>query len=140
LRRIDLPEKNWKFSAADVRERRYWDDYQRAFSEMLSATSTEWAPWYVIPADRKWFARICTGAVLTHTLMQIDPRYPAVSPARRLDLLTVKGELEAEAPHGASADPFVTKQEQEAAREQARQAEQAKKTRKPEKTADQERS
>ena len=53
------PEKNWKFSAADARERQYWDDYQKAFSEMLSPPSTEWAPWYVIPADRKWFARIC---------------------------------------------------------------------------------
>ena len=57
LRRIDLPDHNWKFSAADVNERERWDDYQRAFSEMLSHTSTEWAPWYVIPADRKWFAR-----------------------------------------------------------------------------------
>ena len=57
LERIDLPEKNWKFSAHDVHERGYWDDYQRAFSEMLSATSTAWAPWHVIPADHKWFAR-----------------------------------------------------------------------------------
>ena len=57
LRRIDLADHNWKFSEADVREREYWDDYQTAFSEMLSHTSTEWAPWYVIPADRKWFAR-----------------------------------------------------------------------------------
>ena len=57
LRRIDLPDHNWKFSAADVREREYWDDYQKAFSEMLSHTSTEWAPWHVIPADRKWYAR-----------------------------------------------------------------------------------
>ena len=107
LRRIDLPDKNWKFSAADVRERKYWDDYQQAFSEMLSATSTEWAPWYVIPADRKWFARICAAAVLVHALMQIDPRYPMVSLARRQELLIVKGELEAEAPHGAAADPFA---------------------------------
>ena len=61
LKRIDLPEKNWKFSAADVRERGRWDDYQKAFSEMLSATSTSWAPWYVIPADRKWFARDLRG-------------------------------------------------------------------------------
>ena len=57
LRRIDLPDHNWKFSAADVAEREHWDDYQTAFSEMLSHTSTEWAPWHVIPADRKWFAR-----------------------------------------------------------------------------------
>jgi len=137
LRRIDLPEKNWKFSAADVRERTYWDDYQRAFSEMLSATSTEWAPWYVIPADRKWFARICAGAVLVHTLMQIDPRYPMVSPARRQELLIVKGELEAEAPHGAAADPFAAQQERDAAREQDAQAEQAREDMEPEKTAEQ---
>ncbi len=54
LRRIDLPDHNWKFSSADIAEREYWDDYQKAFSEALSHTSTEWAPWYVIPADRKW--------------------------------------------------------------------------------------
>src|ERR1700729_3941310 len=107
LKRIDLPEKNWKFSAADARERQYWDDYQKAFSEMLSATSTEWAPWYVIPADRKWFARVCAAAVLAHALIQIDPHYPAVSADQRAELLTVKAELEAEAPHGAHADPFA---------------------------------
>ena len=107
LKRIDLPEKNWKFSAADARERQYWDDYQKAFSEMLSATSTKWAPWYVIPADRKWFARICAGAVLAHALIEIDPQYPAVSADQRAELLTVKAELEAEAPQGADADPFA---------------------------------
>src|SRR5690242_19719463 len=83
LKRIDLPEKNWKFSAADVRERRRWDDYQDAFSEMLSATSTKWAPWYVVPADRKWFARICAAAVLAHALMDIDPQYPEVGEEAR---------------------------------------------------------
>ncbi len=107
LKRIDVPERNWKFSAADVRERGRWEDYQRAFSQMLSATSTPWAPWYVIPADRKWFARICAGAVLAHTLMDIDPKYPTVSKAARQDLLTVKRELEAEAPKGAPADPYA---------------------------------
>ncbi len=106
FKRLDLPEKNWKFSAADVRERQRWDDYQLAFSEMLSATSTDWAPWYVIPADRKWFARICAAAVLAHTLIGIDPRYPEVTAERRRDLLVVKGELEAQAPKGAPADPF----------------------------------
>ena len=100
FKRLDLPEKNWKFSAADVRERQRWDDYQKAFSQMLSATSTSWAPWYVIPADRKWFARICAAAVLAHTLIGIDPRYPEVTADRRADLLVVKGELEAEAPKG----------------------------------------
>jgi PPK2 family polyphosphate:nucleotide phosphotransferase len=109
LKRIDLPEKNWKFSAADVRERERWNDYQRAFSEMLSATSTKWAPWYVIPADRKWFARLCASAALTHTLIGLDPQYPAVSAERRHDLLAVRDELEAEAPEGAAADPFAAK-------------------------------
>jgi PPK2 family polyphosphate:nucleotide phosphotransferase len=110
FKRLDLPEKNWKFSAADVRERQRWDDYQEAFSELLSATSTAWAPWYVIPADHKWFARICAAAVLTHTLIDIDPHYPEVSAERREQLLVVKGELEAQAPEGAAADPFAAKQ------------------------------
>src|SRR5271169_1949131 len=73
LRRIDLPDHNWKFSSADVNERERWDDYQKAFSETLSHTSTECAPWYVIPADRKWFARIGVGAVLVNALMKINP-------------------------------------------------------------------
>ena len=90
LRRIDLPDHNWKFSAADVREREHWDDYQKAFSEMLSNTSTEWAPWYVIPADRKWFARFGAAAVLVHTLMELDPRFPAVTEQQRHALLEVK--------------------------------------------------
>ncbi|MFF8309516.1 polyphosphate kinase 2 family protein [Streptomyces lydicus] len=107
MKRIDLPEKNWKFSAADVRERRYWDEYQQAFSEMLSATSTDWAPWYVVPADRKWFARICTAAVLVHTLMEIDPQYPEVGKQARTDLLATGRELAAEAPAGAAADPYA---------------------------------
>ena len=110
LKRIDLPEKNWKFSAADVAERGRWEDYQKAFSEMLSATSTRWAPWYVIPADRKWFARICAAAVIVHTLVEIDPRYPEVSEDRRQQLQAVKRELEAEAPKGAPADPFAAKE------------------------------
>jgi len=108
LKRIDLPEKNWKFSAADARERQYWDAYQKAFSQMLSATSTPWAPWYVIPADRKWFARLCASAVIVHTLMRIDPRYPTVSNAAKLQLQQARRELEAEAPAGAPADPFTS--------------------------------
>ena len=110
LRRIDLPDHNWKFSAADVAERKRWDDYQSAFSEALSHTSTEWAPWYVIPADRKWFARIAAAAVLVHTLMEIDPRFPRVTRQRRQELLEVKEELEAQAPAGAAADPFEREQ------------------------------
>ena len=114
LKRIDLPDKNWKFSSADARERQRWDDYQRSFSQMLSATSTQWAPWYVIPADRKWFARICAAAVLVHTLIEIDPQYPLVSAGKRDELMVVKGELEAEAPKGAAADPFAAKEKAKA--------------------------
>jgi PPK2 family polyphosphate:nucleotide phosphotransferase len=83
LKRIDQPAKNWKFSASDVRERRYWDDYQRAFDAMLSQTSTPWAPWYVVPADHKWFSRLATAAVLVMALRAINPRYPSVSAASR---------------------------------------------------------
>jgi hypothetical protein len=106
LRRLDLPDHNWKFSTADVEERQYWDAYQEAFSEMLSHTSTAWAPWYVIPADRKWFARIGAALVLAHSLLEIDPRFPTVSKARRQDLEEVKKQLEAQAPEGAAPDPF----------------------------------
>ncbi|TDW77250.1 polyphosphate kinase 2 family protein [Kribbella pratensis] len=106
LRRIDLRDKNWKFSAADIRERDYWDDYQRAFSTMLSRTSTDWAPWYVIPADRKWYGRIAAGAVIANTLIEIDPRYPTVGKKARAALQEIKRDLEAQAPAGAPADPF----------------------------------
>jgi PPK2 family polyphosphate:nucleotide phosphotransferase len=106
LRRLDLPDHNWKFSASDVRERRHWDEYQKAFSEMLSHTSTEWAPWHVIPADRKWFARIAVASVLVNALIDLDPRYPTVSKRQRESLQEVKKELQAEAPKGAAPDPF----------------------------------
>ncbi len=109
LARVDVAEKNWKFSAADAHERRYWDDYQKAFSEMLSATSTEWAPWHVIPADRKWFARIGAAAVLVDALMRIDPRYPVIGEEQRLELAKTRLKLEAEAPEGAAPDPVAAK-------------------------------
>jgi PPK2 family polyphosphate:nucleotide phosphotransferase len=105
LRRIDLPDHNWKFSSADVKERGYWDDYQRAFSDVLSNTSTDWAPWYVIPADRKWFERLAVGLVLAHTLLEIDPKYPKVSAEQREGLLEIRQSLEAEAPEGDAPDP-----------------------------------
>ena len=129
LKRVDLPEKNWKFSSADVRERSYWDDYQAAFSDMLSHTSTEWAPWYVVPADHKWFARICVSAVLAHTLIGIDPRYPKVDAAKRKDLAEVREMLEAEAPAGAAADPFAVEAAADAGQEDGKENQQARKQR-----------
>ena len=98
LARIDEPEKNWKFSAADAREREHWDEYQVAYSEMLSHTSTDWAPWHVIPADHKWFARIAASAIIADALMAIDPQYPTVSDETRTELLATKTVLEGEAP------------------------------------------
>ena len=96
LKRIDRPEKNWKFSASDVAERQWWDDYQRAFSDMLSNTSTEWAPWYVIPSDHKWFGRIMSAAVIVMALREIDPQYPTLDAAARRALEDARAELEAE--------------------------------------------
>ncbi len=93
LDRIDHPEKNWKFSPSDVRERRYWDDYQQAFDEMLSQTSTKWAPWYVVPADHKWFSHLATAAILAAALRAINPRYPAADPSVREEMTQVRSEL-----------------------------------------------
>ena len=73
---------------------------------MLTNTSTEWAPWYVIPADRKWFARIAAGAVIANTLIKIDPRYPTIDKKAQQQLQEIKKTLEAQAPPGAAADPF----------------------------------
>jgi PPK2 family polyphosphate:nucleotide phosphotransferase len=105
LRRIDLPDHNWKFSHADVAERGFWDDYQLAISEALSHTSTEWAPWHVIPADHKWYARVATASVLVNTLIELDPRYPQLDEARREELLVARRDLEAQAPPGDAPDP-----------------------------------
>jgi PPK2 family polyphosphate:nucleotide phosphotransferase len=97
LRRIDRREKNWKFSASDVQERQFWDDYQQAYSDMLTHTSTDWAPWYVLPADHKWLTRICAAAVIAQTLIEIDPHYPVPDPAEQKELARARAELEAEA-------------------------------------------
>ena len=106
LRRIDLADHNWKFSVADVRERQFWDDYQHAYSELLSHTSTEWAPWHVIPADRKWYARLAAGAVIRHAILELDPAVPG-RPRRREG--GAPGDEEGARGRGAArraADPF----------------------------------
>jgi len=96
LKRIDQPDKNWKFSPSDVRERRHWDEYRQAFDIMLSKTSTKWAPWYVVPADHKWFSRLATAAVLVRALRAIDPKYPAADPAVRKQMMQARAGLVAE--------------------------------------------
>ena len=94
LERIETPEKNWKFSVNDVKEREHWDDYIRAFEDVLTKTSTDWAPWYVVPADHKWFTRIAVSAIIVDTLEAMDPQYPTVSDEQRAQLLEAKRALE----------------------------------------------
>ena len=74
--RLDEPSKHWKFSLGDLDERKLWDDHQRAFADMLSKTSTDWAPWYIVPADRKWFRNLLVSSVLVETLESMHMRYP----------------------------------------------------------------
>ena len=90
LARLDEPEKNWKFSAGDVHERKYWDDYQKAYEEMISATSTEDSPWYVVPADNKWFTRLVISSVVVDTLESLDLAYPKVEDAKKKELEEAK--------------------------------------------------
>jgi polyphosphate kinase 2 (PPK2 family) len=96
LRRIDNPSRNWKFSVSDIEERRSWDAYQVAFSEMLSETSTRWAPWHVLPADHKWFTRLAAAGAVANALLAIDPRYPDVEGAIKAQMAAARTELEAE--------------------------------------------
>jgi PPK2 family polyphosphate:nucleotide phosphotransferase len=93
LERLEEPEKNWKFSAADVRERRCWDDYQTAYEEMIRNTASEHAPWYVVPADNKWFTRLVVSAVVVETLESLDLAYPTVDEAKRKELAAAKRAL-----------------------------------------------
>jgi PPK2 family polyphosphate:nucleotide phosphotransferase len=86
LERIQRPDKHWKFSASDVRERQYWDDYMQAYEDALIATSTPAAPWHVIPADHKWFTRLAVAAVVIHKLEELHPSYPEVTEEQRLQL------------------------------------------------------
>jgi PPK2 family polyphosphate:nucleotide phosphotransferase len=96
LARLDDPTKNWKFSAADLKERARWDDYQQAYEDMLNATSTEAAPWYVIPADKKWFTRACVADIIATRLRELDLAYPKSPEKEAAALAEAKRELEAE--------------------------------------------
>jgi polyphosphate kinase 2 (PPK2 family) len=93
LDRIDEPKANWKFSAADARERKFWDDYQAAYADLLENTSTERAPWHVIPADHKWFMRVAASSVILDALMDIDPQYPVPTDAAKAEMEQAKTEL-----------------------------------------------
>jgi len=96
LERLDKPEKHWKFSPADVGERSHFAAYMSAYEDMIRHTSTEWAPWFVVPADRKWFTRLVVSAVIIDAIQSLDPRYPEVDPAVRAEFKKVREQLEAE--------------------------------------------
>ncbi len=93
MERLDTPEKNWKFSAADIKERQFWDDYQKAYEDAIRATATEYAPWYVVPADHKWFSRLVVAQVLADTLKKMDLKYPKVSGEQKKALAEARVEL-----------------------------------------------
>jgi PPK2 family polyphosphate:nucleotide phosphotransferase len=93
LERLDTPEKNWKYSAADIRERKHWNAYQHAYEDAIRRTATEQAPWYVVPADRKWFTRIVVTAAVIDALASLDLRYPELTPAARREQMQVRREL-----------------------------------------------
>jgi len=93
LERIENPEKNWKFSAADAKERGHWKDYMAAYEDMIRRTATPDAPWYVVPADNKWFTRIVVAAAVIDALASLDLRYPAVGPAQLKELAAARRTL-----------------------------------------------
>ncbi|MBA3242590.1 MAG: polyphosphate kinase 2 family protein, partial [Acidobacteria bacterium] len=96
LKRINTPEKNWKFSLGDARERAFWDDYMAAFQDVFNNTSTSWAPWHIIPADHKWFTRAAIADVIISKLKSLDLAYPTLSPEHLEQLQQAKELLESE--------------------------------------------
>jgi hypothetical protein len=107
LERLDLPEKNWKFSTADVRERQFWDKYIDAYEELINNTSTEWAPWFIMPADHKWMTQLGVAAVIYNTLVDLDITYPEVDDEARKDLALARKQL-LEEDGGAAPDAKTT--------------------------------
>ncbi len=98
LRRLDTPSKNWKFSAADLKEREHWNDYQTCYQEAIAATSTEHAPWFIIPADKKWFARLVVSNVIIETLQSLKLEYPELDQTQKEHLNEYREHLME--PHG----------------------------------------
>ena len=94
LKRINRPDKNWKFSMSDMEERQYWDDYQRAFEQAIHHTSTDYAPWHIIPADHKWFMRAAVSEIITDKLKSLNLRYPQVTEKQLQNLEKAKEILE----------------------------------------------
>ena len=98
LSRIEEPEKNWKFSESDWNERKYWDAYQQAFEDCINETATDYAPWYIVPADHKWYMRYVVSEIILATLNEMNPQYPAVTPERLEVFRKLKEEILSEVP------------------------------------------
>ncbi|MBE6117946.1 MAG: polyphosphate kinase 2 family protein [Erysipelotrichaceae bacterium] len=98
LSRIEEPEKNWKFSEADWNERKYWDAYQQAFEDCINETATDYAPWYIVPADHKWYMRYVVSEIILATLNEMNPQYPEVTPERLEVFRKLKEEILSELP------------------------------------------
>ena len=96
MQRLERPEKNWKFSASDVRERKFWDDYMHAFEEVIRATAAKNAPWYVVPADNKWFTRLVVAAAIVEVVEELNLTYPKVDEEKKRELAAARAELAAE--------------------------------------------
>ena len=96
LDRINRPDKHWKFASADITERQYFDDYTKAYEEMIAATSTDYAPWYVIPADKKWVSRAAVATILAGTIQQLGLNWPVVSEEQEQEIESARKKLEAE--------------------------------------------
>ncbi|TBR39395.1 MULTISPECIES: polyphosphate kinase 2 family protein [Dyella] len=96
MKRLDKPEKHWKFSASDVKERQYWDDYMEAYESAIRATASKAAPWYVVPADNKWFTRLVVAAAIVEAVAKLDLDYPKITSDQKKRLAVARTELEAE--------------------------------------------
>ena len=96
LERIDDPSKNWKFSSADVEERSFWNQYMEAYEELLTATSKDHAPWFVLPADDKWFTRLCLAAIISREFNKLDPTYPSLNDSEKNRLQQMREKLVSE--------------------------------------------
>ncbi|HXB22969.1 MAG TPA: polyphosphate kinase 2 family protein [Candidatus Solibacter sp.] len=99
LKRLEEPEKNWKFSEADLRERQHWDDYMEAYEDAIRHTATPDCPWYIVPADHKWFTHLVVSSAIIETLESLNLAFPKVDPARRKELEKVRATLEGNKPH-----------------------------------------
>jgi len=93
MERLDRPNKHWKFSPSDVHERKFWGDYMHAFQEAIRATASKRAPWYVVPADNKWFTRLLVAAAIVEAVENLDLAYPAVDAKKQKELQAMRADL-----------------------------------------------